>query len=117
MPDKAILKEYRNLIMTQERMHGSAYNELGDIYGLSARQAKTVVQTVGSELMRRAMLQTISEPDHPSKGTFRLEQFNADPRACLYRMVSTEIRNMERLYGLTSASLEDSLQWLLKKIV
>ena len=95
-----LLEDYRNLLMTKERLKGFSYEAIAETFGLTTKKVKTIIQDTGSEMIRQVMLRVISEPGHPSKPRYTLEQFNDNPRALLDDYVDHTIGVIESQFGL-----------------
>lgn len=92
--------EYRDLQMMEQVMEGAPIKSVAELYGVSPRLCRARVNTIASEMMRRVMLNTQGDPDHPSTVRFTVEEFTNNPRGCLQSMLQDSIREIENQFPM-----------------
>ena len=93
--DKKARDEYRDLCMMRDRLAGHTFKEIGAAWGCTERTASAHVRKMASECMRQAMTETRGDPEHPAPGSFTVEKFTADPRACMTEIMERWIAAIE----------------------
>lgn len=92
---KGMRDHYRDLCMMRDVCNGVDYKSVAMVWGCTVRTARGHVRSVAMEMMRLAMVNTQGIPEHPAEARFRIEEFTADPRACMVSMMNDEIRKLE----------------------
>ena len=95
---KGMRDHYRDLCMMRDVVHGVDYKTVAMLWGCTVRTARGHVKGVAMEMMRLAMVNTQGIPEHPATMRFRIEEFTADPRACMVAMMNDEIRKLEERF-------------------
>jgi len=98
--DAKLRDEHRDLLMMRDVMEGKAIKYVAACHGISPRTARRRVQLIGSEMMRRVMESTQSDPDHPASARWTVEEFTADPRGCMHAMMMDTLRTIEARFPL-----------------
>lgn len=94
----SLQNDYRDLCMLRDMLEGENAKAIAMAWGCTSRTATSHIKAMGSEMMRQVFVATQGDPEHPSTPRWTLEEFTADPRACLASMTATHIDNLERAY-------------------
>ena len=101
----SLQNDYRDLCLLRERLEGVPVKSLALAWGCTVRTVNSHLKETASEMMRQVFVATQGDPEHPSSPRWTIEEFTADPRACLALMTTTHIDNLERAYPLLKKSL------------
>ena len=98
MLDAKLRDEYRDLQMMEQVMEGAPIKSVAELYAVSPRTCRNRVNTIASEMMRRVMVSTQGDPEHPATVRFTVEEFTNNPRGCLQSMMHDTIRELEKQF-------------------
>jgi len=91
--------DYRDLCILRDRLAGCTVKEIALLWGCTVRVANNRIKAAAAEMMREVFKATQGDPDHPASPRWTIEEFTADPRACLVLMTTYHIDKLRETYS------------------